>query len=192
MTNYLVYEMPSNYKFIYNQNFQFITTSAILLTSDNYYVLGKMDNSLSALGKVTFLESTLNIDSLINNELYPIIALKSEVLTKLGVDLNLPSEIKTINPYCFITENNLSFINLCFEIKLNLSTFEIVTLFNSHTESLHNQNLKQDVSSIVFVENKPKPMNDFVLNNKNILIDYAKILLEILNNTRIPKSFLLN
>lgn len=192
MTNYLVYEMPSNYKFIYNQSFQFIRASAIFLTNDNYYALGKMDHSLSNSGKVKFLESTLNMDSLINDELHPIATLKSEALTKLGIDLNLPSKIKAINPYCFITEKNLSFINLCFEIQLNLSIFEIVSLFNSHTESLHNQNLKQDISSIVFVENKSKPINDFILNNKDILIEYNKNLFDILNNTKKPKLFLIN
>lgn len=192
MIDYSIYEIPSNYKFIYNQTFPYIAASAIFLTKDNYYILGKIDNSPSSTGKVKFLESILSRDSLLEDESHPITSLKKESLDKLGIDLDAPYKIITITPYCFITEKNLSFINLCFEIKLNLSIFEVVTLFNSHTEILYNQNLKQDLSSIVFVENKVKSINDFIDNNKNVLMDYTKNLFEILNHIRKPKSFLIN
>lgn len=185
----------AHYLYTVKQNFEgehicrSIATSALFITSDNYYVLGKMSSSTSLADKIKFIGGAIDKDDFINNEFQPIECIKREVKEEIGLTLDDKSKVESINSSYFITRKNLSFINVCFRIKLNMSANKMVTLFNRHNESLHNQNLEQELDSIVLLKNEKNEINNFISNNKDKIIDYMEALFLVELGTNKARNF---
>ena len=82
--------------------------------------------------------------------------------------------VENMQPSCFITRKNLSFINICFKVKLNLSSNQVVALFNEHNVSLKNQNIEQEINSIILLKNQKNYVLEFLSDNEKNTIDYMK------------------
>lgn len=170
----------AHYLYTVKQDFQgeyicrSIATSALFITNDNYYVLGKMSSDTSLPGNIKFIGGAISKEDFIENELHPIEGIKREVKEEIGLDLDDKSKVESVNSSYFITIKNLSFINICFKIKLNLSSKEIIKLFDEHNENLYNQNMEQELDSIVLVKNDRENLNNFFTDNKGITMDYLE------------------
>lgn len=170
----------AHYLYTVKMNFQgeyicrSIAASALFLTNDNYYVLGKMSSDTSLAGKIKFIGGAISKEDFIRNEFQPIECIKREVKEEIGLDLNNKVIVENMQPSCFITRKNLSFINICFKVKLNLSSNQVVALFNEHNVSLKNQNIEQEINSIILLKNQKNYVLEFLSDNEKNTIDYMK------------------
>lgn len=154
-----------------------IATSALFITKDNYYVFGKMSSNTSLGGKIKFIGGAISTDDFVEDKFIPENCIEREVREEIGIDIRDKLNVRSMNLKYFITRKNLSFINICFEINLHLTSNEIMNMFNSYNEYLANNKLEQELEKIVLVEKSNCNIKEFLIKNKDILIDYMEELL---------------
>lgn len=154
-----------------------IATSALFLTNDDYYVFGKMSSSTSLAGITKFIGGTISSEDFIDNEFNSYECVKREVKEEVGIDLNDKSIIQNVDLHKYLTLENFSFINVCYKVRMNISSKEMMSFFISYDEYLGKNNLEQELETLVFVKNNKDDVLMFLEDNKDDIMSYLKDLL---------------
>lgn len=145
-----------------------IAVGALIKTSDNKLALGKMANHTSFPnviqcpgGCVDFADSHLGI-------INPLRTLRRELLEEIGIDI---VGIEVARPY-IIVRKNLSYIGLCYDIQLTITSQQLHDIFLRLTEKG-----KSELSDIIYIENNRHNIRNFCSSTNYCRVDYLKDLL---------------
>lgn len=152
-----------------------MASNALFLTSDNYFVLGKMKNTTSLPGKIKFIGGSVakeDINSL--NKVDVEECIKRECNEEIGIDITDKQYVENIEPIAYITRKHLTFVNTLFCARLSKSKNEMEKLFKDFQTKLIETNEEVELQDVVFVHNDKESVIEFLENKDNNLIDYMK------------------
>lgn len=145
-----------------------IAVGALIKTSDNKLALGKMANHTSFPnviqcpgGCIEFADSHLGI-------INPLRTLRRELLEEIGIDID---GIEVARPY-IIVRKNLSYIGLCYDFQLTITSQQLYDIFLRLTEKG-----KSELSDIIYIENNSNSIRNFCSSTDYRMVDYLKDLL---------------
>lgn len=164
-----------------------VAGSALMVTSDDFYVLCKMANYTSLGGKVKFIGGAISENDVYKDEIIPKKCVKREVLEEVGLDLNDKEKVNKTEHVYFITRKNLSFINTFFKVYLNMSSNELLLLFKEYDEYLKKNNLERELHSIVFVKKDKESVLNFIKENN--CVEYLEDTFKAELGIEKPKQF---
>lgn len=172
-TNYAHYLYSKN-----NKSVEYICRSlaanVLPITSDNFFVFGKMSQWTSLSNKIKFIGGSLNNEDIEESYISPLKCARREMLEELGIDMFNKKHVNQFKPVLIITRKNLTFFNILYSVKLNITMLQVKDLFNKHNLKQKALNINTELDSIELVENKVENMVKYLKNNKNNVIDYMR------------------
>lgn len=172
-TNYAhyLYSMKNNFtgKYICRT----VACNILLLTSDNYFVLGIMDKNTSLPHKIKFIGGAISEDDLNEDLLDPLKCITRETCEEIGFNLDNNSYILKPEPRYIVTRKHWSFFNILFYTHLQIPKNDLTKIFNRHKAYSQNKN-SVELDSIIFINNQKKAIDSFLDENKGRLIDYLE------------------
>lgn len=157
-----------------------IASNALILTSDNYYVMGSMSGNTSLPYKIKFIGGAISTDDLLNNSFDPRSCVIREVKEEIGISLTNKDVIDNFKPIYYLTRENLSFINVLFLAQLKMTSGELKIAFEIYKKKLQTHNIDSELADIYFLKCNKEAITMFLENNQNILIDYMDDLFRVI------------
>lgn len=124
--------------------------SALLVTSDQYFVIGEMANNTATPGRLQLPGGNVDEHDLVENI---DLDTKSSVLREIHEEVGLiPSTIENITkPYCLKQEGNDNFYGLIYQCNLDLDKNELLGIFNKHNSELLANGEKPELTNLHFI-----------------------------------------
>lgn len=157
-----------------------IAANVLPVTTDNYYVLGVMANWTVLPNKIKFVGGSMSEHDFIENRLEPLKCVKREMMEEIGIDLDDIEYVKSYEPIYFVTRKNLSFINVLYLARLNLSSSQIKDRFEKYKTYLIDNDMEVELDSILLVKNDIESNREFINANRNNLIEYMESLFNVI------------
>lgn len=151
-----------------------MAANALLLTNDNYFVLGKMSNLTSMANRVKFIGGTIDESDFENEVINIYNCVLREVKEEIGIDLYDNNFVKEVVPIAFLTRTKLSFLNTLYLVKLNVSKDEIEKSFTRFKVYLESQLLECELSELHYVYNDYNCVSKIFHDGSITVIDYMK------------------
>lgn len=151
-----------------------MAANALLVTSDDYIVLGKMSGSTSLANRVKFIGGAFDQADFCNE----IVDIKSciarEVKEEVGLDLNDKETVVDVKPIAILTREKFSFANTLFLVDLRLDKSELERRFIEYKNELESAGEKSELSELVCISNNYTSILTFLQDESNLVIDYMR------------------
>ncbi len=151
-----------------------MAANALLVTSDDYIVLGKMSGSTSLANRIKFIGGAFDQADFCNE----IVDIKScitrEVKEEVGLDLNDNEMVGDIKPIAILTREKFSFANTLFLVDIRLDKAELERRFIGYKSELESAGEKSELSELVCIKNNYTSIITFLQDESNLVIDYMR------------------
>ncbi len=152
-----------------------MASNALFLTSDNYFVLGKMQNTTSLPGKIKFIGGSVDKEDIESSNKVNIEGcVKRECNEEIGIDITDKRYVEYVEPIAYITRPHLTFVNTLFYVRLSMSKNEMEKHFKDFQAKLMDAKEEIELSEVVFVHNDKESVKVFLEDKDSNLIDYMK------------------
>ena len=150
-----------------------LAANALLLTTDNYFVLGRMQNTTSLPGRIKFIGGSVsshdvNCQNIIEMKKCVVRECKEEI----GIDILDRELINNVEVYSYITRPHLSFLNTLYLVKLKINKIELQKKYTEFKKRCIENKVEIELANIEFVKNNKELLIEYLKNNSNILSDY--------------------
>lgn len=179
-----IYIQQTSYShYLYSREGQFnihscrsVASNALFLTSDNYFVLGKMQKTTSLPEKIKFIGGAVDKEDIGDfNRVDFKKCIKRECNEEIGIELTDERYVKKIEPLTYITRPYLTFVNVLFDVHVLMNKNEMEKNFKEFQMKLAACGNKEiELQEIIFVHKDKDSVMKFLENSKNNLIDYMK------------------
>lgn len=181
-TNYSHY-LYSRKKAINKYSCRSMAGNVLLVTKDDFFVLGKMNSSTSLANRIKFIGGSIDeIDINKDNEVDMIKCISRETMEETGLNINDKLQVKEFCPIALLTREKLSFLNVLYLVKLNISKRDLENRFNIFQNNLKIAKKESELSELVYVENEYSTIHEFFNDDGYIFIDYMKDFFEAYYN----------
>lgn len=151
-----------------------MAANALLITSDDYIVLGKMSCSTSLANRVKFIGGAFDqadfCDEIVDIKRCMIREVKEEV----GLDLNDNETVVGIKPIAILTREKFSFANTLFRVDIKLDKSEIERRFIEYKSELEAAGEKSEIGELVCIRDNYTSILTFLQDEGNLVIDYMR------------------
>lgn len=151
-----------------------MAANALLVTNDDYIVLGKMSDSTSLANRVKFIGGAFDQADFCNE----IVDIKScidrEVKEEVGLNLNDKETVADVRPIAILTRERFSFANTLFLVNVRLDKLELERMFTEYKENLEAVGGKSELSELVYISNNYTSILEFLQDENNLVIDYMR------------------
>lgn len=152
-----------------------MASNALFLTSDNYFVLGKMQNTTSLPGKIKFIGGSVEREDISTlNRVDITKCIRRECNEEIGINIDNEIYVEDLKPIAYITRTHLTFLNTLFFVKLLINKKELENHFKKFKNNLIQNNKEVEIQDIILVHNDEISIYDFLEKNDENLIDYMK------------------
>lgn len=175
-----VYVQETNYAhYLYSKSIETnenlcrsMAANALLVTSDDYIVLGKMSGSTSLANRVKFIGGAFDQVDFCDE----IVDIKSciarEVKEEIGLDINDNKTVVDAKPVAILTREKFSFANTLFLVNIRLDKSQLERRFIEYKNELESVGEKSELSELVYIRNDYASIFTFLQDEKNLVIDY--------------------
>lgn len=170
-TNFAHY-LYSKSKNIDENSCRSMAANALLITSDNYIVLGKMSGSTSLANRVKFIGGAFDEVDFCNKIVDVEKCIAREVEEEVGLNLNDKEMIVKVKPIAILTREKFSFANTLFLVDIRLNRSELERKFEDYKARLEKMGEKSELSELVYIRNSYTSISEFLNDESNLVIDY--------------------
>ncbi len=156
-----------------------VAVNALIVTSDNFIVLGKMSNTTALPNKIKFIGGALDKCDLSDNYFNIESALKREIEEEVGLTLDC-STTEHLENKLIMTRQKFSFFAILVEVKLSISKDKFYESFKVYNGA---QKLSKDneLTDLVFVEKSAEAISKFANNSSYNAVSYLRETLKIIS-----------
>ncbi len=149
-----------------------VAVNALIVTSDNYLVLGKMSNTTALPNKIKFIGGALDKRDLSNDYFNIDSTLKREIEEEVGLTLDC-NTTEYLKNKLIMTRQNLSFFAILVEVKLNISKEKLYNSFNVYNK-VQQLSKTNELTDLVYLEKSKEAISRFVNNNSYSTVSYLR------------------
>lgn len=157
-----------------------IYTAALVETLDKKIVIGEMAPNTSTPGRLQFPGGGVDKNDLENNNISLTKNITKEIKEELGIDINCKEHVSYFKQRFLKTGGIYDFYAFIFKVELNLDQQQFVKVYNNYTETLKLKNIIPEFKSLLFLNNDPAEIVNFLHNNNKSKVDYLHSLLQIM------------
>lgn len=158
-TDYAHFLYTKKYKMQDQYNCRAIVANGLLITNDNYIILGQMNNQTASPGRIQFIAGGIDQSDLRGNKVDIFGSLIREANEEIGLDLNDHNLVLKVEPKYIVHWGSVALIYL---IQLNMNSTEFQTAYEQFETYLDEKDIKPEFSSIVLLSADYKSVSEFL------------------------------
>lgn len=151
-----------------------VASNALLMTSDQSFVLGKMSRKTSLENKVKFIGGAVDERDIIDCRLDSYKCMKREVAEEMGIDVADEEIVSSIKPVAFLIRKNLTLLNTLYFVNLKIDKDMIRRLFDEYQNKAIQFNDSCELDDIVFVDNTERSIIRFIEDENIEMVEYMR------------------
>lgn len=148
-----------------------IFTCVTVITSDNYIAFGRMNEHTSTPGRLQFTGGGLDESDLDGSVFNLEKSIGKELEEEMGVLIKAPY-VNSFAPRFLKSKGTYDFWAVMFELKVDLSMYELRRLFQEHNQRLTDKGERPEFEEFLFVLLEETNVLDFIENNHSLKEDY--------------------
>lgn len=181
-TDYAHYLYCQNIENLGDNGVHIIHTAALVETSDEKIIFGKMGNQTSRSGIHQLCGGGIDNDDLRDDIFDLDHNIKKELEEELGIDINDSKRIKSFGLAYFKEGGPTDKMTVTYEVKLHETSELFIKKYNEFVLHLQKNNEQPEFGNIIILDKNKKSFNDF-FNQKDIKLDeYMRPLFKYLSN----------
>ncbi len=180
LTDYAHYMATINNKIDKKYGCRVIHTSALVETLDNKIIIGEMASNTSTPGRLQFPGGGIDKTDLENNSINLNKNISKEIKEELGIEVSRKEHISYFKPRFLKTGGIHDFYAIIFKVELNLDQNKFIKVYNEYIETLKLKNTIPEFNSLLFLNNNPEEIVNFLRFNNKSKVDYLHSLLHII------------
>jgi 8-oxo-dGTP pyrophosphatase MutT (NUDIX family) len=143
-----------------------IHTSVLIVTSDNKFAIGEMNECTASPFKLQFIGGGIDRGDIKGEILDLEHNIRKEILEELGIEVDNKNIVKSLKP-CYLKSGAQSdFLSAIFKLQLLIDENELKMLLNKHNEDLAIKVEMQEIRSLIFLDAKKQAIEEFISNDK--------------------------
>ena len=158
-----------------------IYTAALVETLEKKIIIGEMAPNTSTPGRLQFPGGGLDKNDIEKNNINLNKNITKEIKEELGIDINCKEHVSYFKPHFLKTGGSHDFYAIIFKVELNLDQNKFIKVYNNYTETLKLKSIIPEFNSLLFLNNDPEEIVNFLRNNNKSKVDYLHSLLQIIN-----------
>lgn len=143
-----------------------IHTSVLIVTSDNKFAIGEMNEETAFPFKLQFIGGGIDKNDIKGETLDLEHNIKKEILEELGINVKDKSIVKSLQPCYLNSGGQNNFLSAIFTMELWINEDELTGLLNKHNADLSLKNKMQEIRSLIFVDAGKEAVKEFVIKDK--------------------------
>lgn len=143
-----------------------IHTSVLIVTSDNKFAIGEMNEETAFPYKLQFIGGGIDKND-INGEVLDLEHnIKKEIREELGIDSEDKAIVRSLQP-CFLKSGGEdNFLSAIFKMELLIDENSLRFLLKKHNETLESANKMQEIRSLIFIDATKEAVREFVAKDR--------------------------
>ncbi|WP_342540406.1 hypothetical protein MHI39_24155 [Heyndrickxia sp. FSL K6-6286] len=162
-------KIPNNFKC------RVIVANGLILTKDNFFILGEMNNQTSTPGRIQFIAGGIDDNDIIGNTVDIFSSLIREAKEEIGLDLNNQKLVQKVEPRYIVHWGNIALVYL---IQLNIDSVDFLTQYKQFEKCLYDTGIEPEFSSIVLLSADYASVSDFLRFDERPKLDFLATVLK--------------
>lgn len=143
-----------------------IYTSVLIVTSDNKFAIGVMNEGTAFPNKLQFIGGGVDKDDIKGEILDLGHNIKKEILEELGIDAEDKSIVGSLQACLLKSGGEDNFLSAIFRMELLIDENELRYILDRHNKSLELQNKMQEIKSLIFINATMEAVKEFVIKDE--------------------------
>jgi 8-oxo-dGTP pyrophosphatase MutT (NUDIX family) len=152
-----------------------IVANGLILTKDNYYILGQMNKQTANPGLVQFIAGGIDGNDIKGDKVDIFGSLIRETKEEIGIDLNDRSLVLKVEPRYIVHWRSVALVYL---IQLDIDSSEFRTRYQQFEILLNGQGITPEFSSIVLLSADYESVSDFLEFDDRPKLDFLSLVLK--------------
>ncbi|MFS1512195.1 NUDIX hydrolase [Chengkuizengella sp. SCS-71B] len=152
-----------------------IVANGLILTKDNYYILGKMNNQTTNPTRIQFIAGGIDNNDIHGDTVDMLGSLIREAKEEIGIDLKEQNLVAKVEPRYLVHWGNIA---LVYFIQLNMDSLEFQNRYEQFEIALHEKGIDPEFSSIVLLSADSDSVSDFFKYDNNPKLDFLSPVLK--------------
>ncbi|MFI8684826.1 NUDIX hydrolase [Rossellomorea sp. NPDC077527] len=152
-----------------------IVANGVLVTKDNVFMLGEMNDWTSTPGRIQFVAGGIDEQDIHSSRIDISATLKREVGEEVGIDLDDPDVVSNIEPRYIVNWGNIALVYI---IRLQIASVEFMSRYENFEQSLKEKGMNPEFASIVQLPADRESVAEFLRRDRRPRSDFLKAVLE--------------
>ncbi|MDP5273589.1 NUDIX hydrolase [Chengkuizengella axinellae] len=152
-----------------------IVANGLILTKDNYFILGKMNNQTANPARIQFIAGGIDNKDIHGDTVDILGSLFREAKEEIGIDLKDRNLVTKIEPRYIVHWGNIALVYL---IQLDIDSLEFRKRYEQFEIALNEKGIDPEFSSIILVSADSDSVSGFFESDNNPKLDFLSPVLK--------------
>jgi 8-oxo-dGTP pyrophosphatase MutT (NUDIX family) len=152
-----------------------IVANGLILTKDNFFILGQMNNRTATPGRIQFIAGGIDHNDISGDVVDIFGSLVREAKEEIGIDLNDQNLVLKVEPRYIVHWGSIALI---YRIQLDIDSAEFRTQYEQFEKSLIEKGIEPEFSSTVLLSADYASVSDFLEFDERPKLDFLGTVLK--------------